>query len=149
MYTPFRLKPRIFPEVVSATVAASEAITRLRPQPPVADFVVEGGSGMGRDSAVARKITEPAKPAPKVAMRPTKERRSLKAGLDSRFGSFFKGRSDPRSALAARGRSIENSGAVIRCTAGPRWFLARTGAGRVNPDSPNELPQSQQKEKQP
>src|SRR6266851_8405114 len=27
--------------------------------------------------------------------------------------------------LAARGRSIENSRAVIRCTAGPRWFLAR------------------------
>jgi hypothetical protein len=109
MYMPFRLKPRILPAVVSATVAASEAITTLRPQPPVADFVFEGGSGMGCDSAVARKITEPAKPAPKVAMRPMKERRSLKAGLDSRFGSFFKGgscltsqivRCDPRSALA-------------------------------------------------
>src|SRR5437879_4902915 len=89
MYTPFRLKPRIFPAVVSATVAASEAMTRLRP-PPVADFVFEGGSGMGFDTAGDRKMTEPAKPAPKVAMPPMKERRSLKAGLDSRFGSSFK-----------------------------------------------------------
>ena len=48
--------------------------------------------------------------------------------------------------LTARGRSIENSRAVIRCTAGPRWFLARTGAGRVKPDSPNDLPQSRQNE---
>src|ERR1700686_3943757 len=54
-----------------------------------------------------------------------------------------------KSTLTARGRSIENSRAVIRCTAGPRWFLARTGAGRVKADSPNDLPQSQQKEKQP
>jgi len=90
MYTPFRLNPRIFPAVVSTTVAASDAMTVLRPQPPVVDFVFEAASGMGCDSAVARKITEPAKPAPKVAMRPMKERRSLKAGLDSRFGSFFK-----------------------------------------------------------
>jgi hypothetical protein len=90
MYTPFRLKPRIFPAVVSATVVASEAITRLRPPPPVADFVFEGGSDMDCDSAVARKITELANPAPKVAMRLMKERRSLKAGFDSRFGSFLK-----------------------------------------------------------
>src|ERR1700757_947989 len=102
MYTPFRLKPRIFPEVVSATVAASEAITRLRPPPPVADFVFEGESGMGCDSAVARKITEPAKPAPRGAMRPMKERRSLKAGLDWRFGSFFTGRSCLRSQTVQR-----------------------------------------------
>jgi len=30
-YTPFRLKPRIFPAVVSATVAVSEAMTVPRP----------------------------------------------------------------------------------------------------------------------
>jgi hypothetical protein len=88
MYTPFRLKPRIFPAVVSATVAASQAMTRLRP-PPVAHFAFEGGSGTGFDTAGDRKMTEPAKPAPKVAMPPMKERRSLKAGLDWRFGSFF------------------------------------------------------------
>jgi len=45
---------------------------------------------MGFDTAGDRKITEPAKPAPKVAMPPMKERRSSKACLDSRFGSFFK-----------------------------------------------------------
>jgi hypothetical protein len=90
MYTPFRLKPRIFPAVVSATVAASEAITRLRPPSATADFVFDGGSGMGFDTAGNRKATEPAKPAaPKVAMRAMKERRSLKAGPDLRFGSFF------------------------------------------------------------
>jgi hypothetical protein len=89
MYTPFRLKPRIFPAVVSATVAASEAITRLRPPSATVDFVFDGGSGMGFDTAGDRKMTEPAKPAPKVAMRAMKERRSLKAGPDLRFGSFF------------------------------------------------------------
>jgi len=89
MYTPFRLKPRIFPAAVSATVVVSEAITRLRPLPPVAHFAFESGSGMGFDTAGDRKMTEPAKPAPKVAMPPMKERRSLRAGLDSRFDSFF------------------------------------------------------------
>jgi hypothetical protein len=38
-YTPFRLNPRIFPAVVSATVAASEAMTVLCPQTLAADFV--------------------------------------------------------------------------------------------------------------
>jgi hypothetical protein len=90
MYTPLRLKPRIFPAAVSATVAASEAITRLRQLPPVAHFAFESGSGTEFDTAGDRKMTEPAKPAPKVAMPPMKERRSLKAGLDSRFGSSFK-----------------------------------------------------------
>jgi hypothetical protein len=33
-------------------------------------------------------------------MRPMKERRSLKVGLDSRFGSFFKGRSCLTSQIA-------------------------------------------------
>ena len=89
MYTPFRLKPRTFPAVVSATVSASEAITKPRPQPPAANLVFEGGSGVGCDAAVAGKTTEPANPAPKVAMRPMKERRSLKADPDSRFCSFF------------------------------------------------------------
>jgi hypothetical protein len=41
MYTPFRLKPRIFPAFVSATVAASEATTVLLPQPLAVDFVFE------------------------------------------------------------------------------------------------------------
>jgi hypothetical protein len=44
---------------------------------------------MGFDTAGDRKMTEPAKPAPKVAMRAMKERRCLKAGSDLRFGSFF------------------------------------------------------------
>ena len=54
--------------VVSATVEASEAVTALRAQPLVASLVVEGDSGPDRDSAVARKMTEPAKPAPKLAV---------------------------------------------------------------------------------
>jgi hypothetical protein len=32
VYTPFRLNPRIFPALVSTTVASSEATTLLRPQ---------------------------------------------------------------------------------------------------------------------
>lgn len=83
MYTPFRLKPRIFPAVVSATVAASEAMTVLRPQPLVVDFVFWGASGVGCAIAVVGKITEPANPAPRVAMPLMKERRPLEAGANS------------------------------------------------------------------
>jgi hypothetical protein len=86
MYTPFRLKPRIFPAVVSAIVAMSEAITRQRPDSPVADLVFEGASVMGSETALAGKMAEPAKPAPKVAMPLMKERRPLNADADSRFG---------------------------------------------------------------
>jgi hypothetical protein len=79
-YTPFRLKPRIFPTVVSATVAASEAMTVLCPQPLVVDFVFGGASGVGCAIAAVGKITEPAKPAPRDAMPPMNERRLLEAG---------------------------------------------------------------------
>ena len=83
MYTPFRLKPRIFPAFVSATVAASEAITVLCPQLLVVDFVFGGASGVACAIAFAGKMTEPANPAPRVAMPPMKERRPLEAGADS------------------------------------------------------------------
>src|ERR1700720_2979910 len=88
MYTPFRLNPRIFPAVVSTTVAASEAMT-ARPQPVVVGFVFGGACAVGCVDAVAGKITEPANPAPRVAMAPIKERRSLNACPDSRFRRFF------------------------------------------------------------
>jgi hypothetical protein len=39
MYTPFRLNPRIFPAVVSVTVAVSEAMTVLCAQTLAADLV--------------------------------------------------------------------------------------------------------------
>ena len=39
--------------------------------------------------ALVGKITEPANPAPKVAMPPRKERRPLNAEPDSRFFRFF------------------------------------------------------------
>jgi hypothetical protein len=89
MYTPFRLNPRIFPAVVSATVAASEAMTVFRPQVFVVDFVFVGTCAVGCAKAVAGKMTEPANPAPRVAMAPMKERRSLNGGPDSRFSRFF------------------------------------------------------------
>jgi len=83
MYTPFRLKPRIFPAFVSATVAASEAMTVLFPQPLAVDFVFEGASRGGCAIAVVRNMTELANPAPKVVMPTTKERRPLEVGADS------------------------------------------------------------------
>jgi hypothetical protein len=83
MYTPFRLKPRIFPAVVSATVAASEAMIVLRPQLLVADFVFGEASGGGCAIAVVGKMTEPVNPAPRVAMPLMKERRPLEAGANS------------------------------------------------------------------
>jgi hypothetical protein len=44
---------------------------------------------MGCDTALARKMTEPASPAPKVAMPLMKERRPLNADADSRFCGLF------------------------------------------------------------
>jgi hypothetical protein len=88
-YTPFRLNPRIFPAIVSATVAASEAMTVLCPPTLAADFVFLCPSGVSCANAVAGKMAEPANPAPRVATAPMKERRSLSAGPDSRFRRFF------------------------------------------------------------
>src|SRR5713226_8385821 len=93
MYTPFRLKPRIFPAFVSATVAASEAITVLCPQLLVVDFVFGGASGVACAIAVAGQLTEPANPAPRVAMPPMRERRPVEPGVDSGFNFFFPERS--------------------------------------------------------
>src|SRR5258708_2650744 len=70
---PFRLNPRIFPAVVSATVAASEAITTVRPQ-VVTNSVFGDAPAAGCAIALLGKMTEPAIPAPKVAKPPTKER---------------------------------------------------------------------------
>src|ERR1700737_1920645 len=88
MYTPLRLKPRIFPAVVSATVAASEAMTLLHPQPLAADFAFGGASGAGCAIAVVDKMPDPANPAPKVAMPRTKDRRSLEKGVNWLFNFF-------------------------------------------------------------
>jgi hypothetical protein len=82
MYTPFRLNPRIFPAVVSATVAASEAMTVLRSHALVADFIFWGASGVDCANTVAGKMAEPASPAPRVAIAPIKERRSLNPTWD-------------------------------------------------------------------
>jgi len=83
MYTPFRLKPRIFPAFVSATVAVSVAMTVLLPQPLVVNFVFEGASRGGCAIAVVRKMTELANPVPKVVIPPMKKRRPLEVGADS------------------------------------------------------------------
>jgi hypothetical protein len=85
MYTPFRLNPRIFPAVVSATVAASEAMTRLRPQPPAAGSAFGGAFAADRGIAVLGRMMELANPAPKVAMLPTNER----LPLEGKFNWFF------------------------------------------------------------
>jgi hypothetical protein len=44
MYTPFRLNPRIFPALVSTTVASSEATTLLRPQGIAAGCGLDGAA---------------------------------------------------------------------------------------------------------
>src|SRR5579864_8991683 len=89
MYTPFRLNPRIFPAVVSATVAVSEAMTVLRSHALAADFIFWGASGVDCANTVAGKMAEPASPAPRVAIAPIKERRSLNAKSDLGFARFF------------------------------------------------------------
>jgi hypothetical protein len=49
VYTPFRLNPRIFPALVSTTVAASEATTLLRPQGSAAGCGL-GGAAIADDT---------------------------------------------------------------------------------------------------
>jgi hypothetical protein len=83
MCTPFRVKPRILPAVVSAAVAASEATTVLCPQLFAVDFVFGPAKGVDCAIAVEDKMTEPANPAPRVAMPPMKKRRPLEAGDNS------------------------------------------------------------------
>jgi len=76
------LKPAIFPAVVSATVAASEATTVLPPQGTAAD------SGFDEDSASISlgAMTEPASPAQRLPCHPMSARRflekSVKVSLD-------------------------------------------------------------------
>src|ERR1039458_7096047 len=47
--------------------------------------------------------------------------------------------------LTARGRTAQESRAVIRCAARGRWFPSRASGGRVHRDPRNGLPQAQQK----
>src|SRR5271157_5864675 len=48
-------------------------------------------------------------------------------------------------ALAARGRTTQESRAVIPCTARGRWFPPRASSGRAQRDLRNGLPQAEQK----
>src|SRR5258708_25283841 len=64
-------------------------MTVLRAQMLAADFVFLSAAGVASANAVAGKITEPANPAPRVAIAPIKERRSLIAGPDSISRRFF------------------------------------------------------------
>jgi hypothetical protein len=88
---PFRLNPRIFPAVVSATVAASEAITTPRPQPPVANSVFGDAPVAGCAITLLGRMTEPATPAPTVTKPPKKERLSLEKGANRSLESFCTG----------------------------------------------------------
>src|SRR6266849_10325660 len=84
----FRLNPRIFPAVVSATVAASEAITTPRPQPPAANSVFGDAPAAGCVLALLGRMTEPATPAPRVAKPLIKERLPSEKGAN-RLPEFF------------------------------------------------------------
>src|SRR6202140_2349131 len=85
MYTPPRLKPRIFPVVVSATVAGSEAMTVEDPQPPAVDFVFGGPSVVSCAIAAAGRMFGPPNPTAILAMLPMNERLPLEASVRSRF----------------------------------------------------------------
>jgi hypothetical protein len=88
MYTPFRLNPRIFPAVVSATVAASEAMTMLRPQPLAAGSVFGRAFAADCVTAVLGRMMELANPTPKVAMPPTNARLPLEGSVNCFFDFF-------------------------------------------------------------
>src|ERR1035441_9493830 len=62
------------------------------------------------------------------------------------FGAYGEKCSRPApELLAARGRTAQDSRAVIRCAARGRWFPSRASGGRVHRDPRNGLPQAQQK----
>jgi hypothetical protein len=74
VYTSLRLHPRIFPAVVSTTVAVSDAITTPRSQLPEDAFEGLSGASSGWPFAVSGRRTELESPAPNAAMPPTKDR---------------------------------------------------------------------------
>src|SRR6266853_5163021 len=79
---PFRLNPRIFPALVSTTVASSEARTLLRPQGGCgscsAPLAAAGDGGSGLEDAIA----VPASPAHDAAIPPKNLLRSLEIGVE-------------------------------------------------------------------
>ena len=77
-------------------------MTVLRPPTLAADFVFLRACGVGCPNPVAGKIAEPANPAPRVAIAPIKERRSLNSDPDSRFSGFFDVTPTPLVVLSRR-----------------------------------------------
>src|SRR5258708_36559508 len=88
---PFRLNPRIFPAVVSATVPASEAIITPRRQPPFTNSVFVDASAAGCPMTLLGRMAEPAIPAPRVAKPPKKKRLPLEKGANRLLESFCTG----------------------------------------------------------
>jgi len=74
VYTPFRLNPRILPADVSATVAASDAIT-------LPDSGADGAAHGDGASVLAGAIRELDSPAPTTAIPRTRARRLLEKGV--------------------------------------------------------------------
>jgi len=75
MYTPFLLNPRIFPALVSATVAASEAMILLGKQGAAEGCGLDGAAAALSASRLAGAAVEPANPAQDAAMPPRRARR--------------------------------------------------------------------------
>src|SRR5580692_8728505 len=83
MYTPSRLKPRIFPALVSTTVEASEAMTLARPQGAAPDSGLRCSAFA--DSAInfVDAPAEPARPTENAAMPPRMARLPGEVGVES------------------------------------------------------------------
>jgi hypothetical protein len=82
MYTPFRRNPRILPALVSATVAASDAMTLLSWQGTATGRVLGGETVEDSPSSFFGAIAEDASPAQDAAMPPKRARLPFEKGAD-------------------------------------------------------------------
>jgi hypothetical protein len=80
VYTPFRLNPRIFPELVSTTVASFEATTLLRPQEAAAGCEFVGGAVADKPNKFFGARAEAVTPAHDAAIPASRVRLPLKIG---------------------------------------------------------------------
>jgi hypothetical protein len=79
-HTPFRSNPRIFPALVSTTVASSEATTLLRPQGAAAGCGPDDAAAENRPGRFVGVMAKLVSPAQDAAMPPKKARLPFEKG---------------------------------------------------------------------
>src|ERR1700679_46606 len=93
VYTRFRLNPQIFPEIVSTSVASSEATTLFRAQETAATLAVDGVASDDGAIGSAGTLAAPSNPIPTTEMPPKRARlpsgNGVNVPLDAPLGDSF------------------------------------------------------------